>query len=43
MPRPAHSRAPGETFTLDTFEEAFAVMTRQMPGHDAVRVALRLT
>jgi len=33
----------GETFTLDTFEEAFAVMTRQVPGHDAVRVALRLT
>ena len=33
----------GETFTLDRFEEAFAVMTRQAPGHDSVRVALRLT
>ena len=33
----------GETFPLDRFEEAFALMTRQVPGHDAVRVALRLT
>jgi threonine dehydrogenase-like Zn-dependent dehydrogenase len=32
----------GEAFTLDRFEEAFAVMTRQIPGRDLVRVALRL-
>jgi threonine dehydrogenase-like Zn-dependent dehydrogenase len=32
----------GETFPLDGFEEAFALMTRQLPGRDAVRVALRL-
>jgi threonine dehydrogenase-like Zn-dependent dehydrogenase len=32
----------GETFPLERFEEAFALMTRQLPGRDAVRVALRL-
>ena len=32
----------GETFPLEQFEEAFALMTRQVPGRDAVRVALRL-
>lgn len=32
----------GETYPLERFEEAFALMTRQIPGRDAVRVALRL-
>jgi threonine dehydrogenase-like Zn-dependent dehydrogenase len=32
----------GETYPLEQFEEAFALMTRQIPGRDAVRVALRL-
>jgi threonine dehydrogenase-like Zn-dependent dehydrogenase len=33
----------GETFPLERFEEAFALMNRQLPGRDAVRVALRLS
>ena len=33
----------GETFPLDRFEDAFALMTRQLPGRDAVRVALKLS
>jgi threonine dehydrogenase-like Zn-dependent dehydrogenase len=32
----------GETYPLEQFEEAFALMTRQISGRDAVRVALRL-
>jgi threonine dehydrogenase-like Zn-dependent dehydrogenase len=32
----------GETFPLERFEEAFALMSRRIPGRDAVRVALRL-
>jgi threonine dehydrogenase-like Zn-dependent dehydrogenase len=32
----------GETFPLDEFEAAFALLTRSTPGRDAVRVALRL-
>jgi threonine dehydrogenase-like Zn-dependent dehydrogenase len=32
----------GESFTLDRFEDAFALMTRQVAGRDAIRVALRL-
>jgi len=32
----------GETFPLDRFEEAFALLTRSTPGKDAVRVALEL-
>ena len=33
----------GETFPLDRFEDAFALLTRSTPGHDAVRVALTLS
>jgi threonine dehydrogenase-like Zn-dependent dehydrogenase len=33
----------GEAFALDEFEDAFALLTRTLPGRDAVRVALRLT
>jgi len=33
----------GEVFPLEQFEDAFALLTRQRPGQDAVRVALRLT
>jgi threonine dehydrogenase-like Zn-dependent dehydrogenase len=33
----------GETFELEHFEEAFALLNRQTPGRDAVRVALRLS
>jgi threonine dehydrogenase-like Zn-dependent dehydrogenase len=33
----------GETFPLERFEDAFSLLTRQTPGRDAVRVALRLT
>jgi threonine dehydrogenase-like Zn-dependent dehydrogenase len=33
----------GEVFPLDRFEEAFSLLTRQTPGQDAVRVALRLS
>jgi threonine dehydrogenase-like Zn-dependent dehydrogenase len=33
----------GETFPLERFEEAFSLLTRQTPGRDAVRVALRLS
>jgi threonine dehydrogenase-like Zn-dependent dehydrogenase len=33
----------GETFPLDRFEEAFALLTRSIPGRDAVRVALELS
>jgi threonine dehydrogenase-like Zn-dependent dehydrogenase len=32
----------GETFPLERFEDAFSLLTRQTPGRDAVRVALRL-
>jgi threonine dehydrogenase-like Zn-dependent dehydrogenase len=32
----------GETYPLEQFEQAFALMTRRIPGRDAVRVALRL-
>jgi threonine dehydrogenase-like Zn-dependent dehydrogenase len=32
----------GETFPLERFEDAFSLLTRQAPGRDAVRVALRL-
>lgn len=32
----------GETYPLEQFEEAFALITRQLPERDAVRVALRL-
>ncbi|HET9732329.1 MAG TPA: zinc-binding dehydrogenase [Acidimicrobiales bacterium] len=32
----------GESFALEQFEEAFSLLTRQTPGRDAVRVALRL-
>ena len=32
----------GETYPLERFEEAFALMTRRIPGRDAVRIALRL-
>ena len=28
---------------LDRFEDAFALLTRSTPGHDAVRVALKLS
>jgi threonine dehydrogenase-like Zn-dependent dehydrogenase len=33
----------GESFPLDRFEDAFALLTRRTPGRDAVRVALRLS
>ena len=33
----------GEVFPLEQFEDAFSLLTRQTPGRDAVRVALRLT
>jgi threonine dehydrogenase-like Zn-dependent dehydrogenase len=33
----------GETFSLERFDEAFSLLTRQTPGRDAVRVALRLS
>jgi threonine dehydrogenase-like Zn-dependent dehydrogenase len=33
----------GETFPLDRFEDAFSLLTRQTPGRDTVRVALRLS
>jgi threonine dehydrogenase-like Zn-dependent dehydrogenase len=32
----------GETFPLDRFEDAFALMNREVPGRDAVRIALTL-
>jgi threonine dehydrogenase-like Zn-dependent dehydrogenase len=32
----------GDAFPLDEFEDAFALMTRTVPGRDTVRVALRL-
>lgn len=32
----------GDSFPLDRFEEAFALLTRDTPGRDSVRVALRL-
>jgi threonine dehydrogenase-like Zn-dependent dehydrogenase len=32
----------GETFPLDRFEEAFSLLTREIPGRDTVRVGLRL-
>ena len=33
----------GDVFTLDRFEEAFSLLTREIPGRDSVRVALRLS
>jgi threonine dehydrogenase-like Zn-dependent dehydrogenase len=33
----------GETFALDRFEDAFALLTRKVPGRDAVRVALNMS
>lgn len=33
----------GDTFPLEKFEDAFSLLTRKTPGHDSVRVALRLT
>lgn len=33
----------GDTFPLDQFEEAFALLTRATPGRDSVRVALQLS
>ena len=33
----------GDTFTLERFEDAFSLLTRQTPGRDSVRVALRLS
>jgi threonine dehydrogenase-like Zn-dependent dehydrogenase len=33
----------GESFPLECFEEAFALLTRSTPGRDAVRVALRMS
>ncbi|MFJ9380921.1 zinc-binding dehydrogenase [Streptomyces sp. NPDC101455] len=33
----------GETFSLDDFEDAFALLDRMVPGRDAVRVSLRLS
>jgi threonine dehydrogenase-like Zn-dependent dehydrogenase len=33
----------GESFPLDRFEEAFALMERKVPGRDAVRFSLDLT
>jgi threonine dehydrogenase-like Zn-dependent dehydrogenase len=33
----------GESFPLEQFEDAFALLTRKVPGEDAVRVALRLS
>jgi threonine dehydrogenase-like Zn-dependent dehydrogenase len=33
----------GDTFPLERFEEAFALLTRHTPGRDAVRIALRLS
>lgn len=33
----------GETFPLERFEDAFALLERTTPGRDAVRVALRLS
>ncbi|TCJ31819.1 zinc-binding dehydrogenase [Parafrankia sp. BMG5.11] len=32
----------GDTFPLERFEEAFALLSRRTPGHDSIRVALRL-
>jgi threonine dehydrogenase-like Zn-dependent dehydrogenase len=32
----------GDVFSLDRFEEAFSLLTRKTPGHDTVRVALKL-
>ncbi len=32
----------GESFPLEQFEQAFSLLTRQTPGRDTVRVALRL-
>ncbi|MBL7489033.1 zinc-binding dehydrogenase [Frankia sp. AgB1.9] len=33
----------GDSFPLERFEEAFALLTRSTPGRDSVRVALRLS
>ncbi len=32
----------GDTFSLDHFEDAFALLTRSTPGRDSIRVALQL-
>lgn len=32
----------GDTFPLERFEEAFALLSRRTPGRDSIRVALRL-
>ncbi|OHV22196.1 hypothetical protein BBK14_25870 [Parafrankia soli] len=33
----------GETFPLDRFEDAFALLDRRVPGRDAVRVSLHVS
>jgi 2-desacetyl-2-hydroxyethyl bacteriochlorophyllide A dehydrogenase len=33
----------GDSFALEQFEEAFALLDRRLPGRDSVRVALRLS
>ena len=33
----------GDTFPLDQFEEAFALLDRRLPGRDSVRVALEIS
>ncbi|ABW13611.1 Alcohol dehydrogenase zinc-binding domain protein [Parafrankia sp. EAN1pec] len=33
----------GDTFPLEHFEDAFALLTRRTPGRDSIRIALRLT
>jgi len=33
----------GETYSLDRFEDAFAMLERRIPGRDAVRVSLQLS
>ncbi|MBL7502726.1 zinc-binding dehydrogenase [Frankia sp. CNm7] len=33
----------GDSFPLEKFEDAFALLTRQTPGRDSVRVALRMS
>lgn len=32
----------GDSFPLEQFEDAFALLTRRTPGRDSIRVALRL-
>ncbi|MEX5708596.1 zinc-binding dehydrogenase [Parafrankia sp. FMc6] len=33
----------GDTFPLERFEDAFALLTRKVPGRDSIRIALRLS